>query len=133
MVRWRRTFLLLRWLVPLAMAVLGVGFALWDHAVLESGRASTHVISGTLFFGTAGPLLAWLTLNWAVAAEEARARAKEELERRNQELLFLNAIGETASQSLELQEVLDGALYKTWILQTWRLAVSGCWMDRGCT
>src|SRR5574341_774104 len=106
----RYVYLLLRWLTPLMIAALGVGFTLWNHLTSESGRLSDHAIREVLFFGTVGPLLAWLTLSWAVSLAEAKARATEELEQRNQELLLLNAIGETVSQSLELQEILDGAL-----------------------
>lgn len=107
---WRRTLVLLRWLVPVTMGGLGAGYVLWEHLVVGRGGLTAQAIREAVFLGTVGPLLSWLTLSWAVAAAEARARAKDELEKRNQELLFLNAVGETASQSLELQQVLDGAL-----------------------
>lgn len=125
----RHIHLLLRWLTPLLIAALGVGFTLWNHLVLESEQLSGHVIREALFFGTVGPLLAWLTLGWAIALAEAKARATEELERRNRALLLLNAVGETASQSLELQEILDGALDR--ILGFMSLEAGSVWVLEG--
>ncbi|MBI4770496.1 MAG: GAF domain-containing sensor histidine kinase [Chloroflexi bacterium] len=127
--QWRRTFLLLRWLVPVTMGGLGAGYVLWEHAVVGPGGLSAQAIREAVFLGTVGPLLAWLTLSWAVAAAEARARAKEELEQRNQELLFLNAIGETVSRSLELQEVLTSALDR--ILAFTELEAGTIWVLEG--
>lgn len=125
----RHIYLVLQWLTPLTIGALGVGFAVWDHLTFVSDALSAHTIREILVFGTVGPLLAWLTLRWALAQAEAKTRATEELEQRNRGLLLLNTVGETVGQSLELQEVLDGALDR--ILGFAGLEVGSLWVLEG--
>jgi GAF domain-containing protein len=99
----------LRWMIPLIFALLGIGSVLLEQLKLHGHPLSVpHVIFGVLYWGSVGPALAWLTLTWAVKAREAQ----QELAFRNRELAALNAIGEAASQSLELDQVLGTAMEK---------------------
>lgn len=55
-----------------------------------------------------------------------RRRAEEEIRRRNEELLALNAIAETVSQSLDLSHILNSALDK--VLEIMRVEVGGIYL-----
>lgn len=63
-----------------------------------------------IFLGFTGPLLAWLTLSWALVAAQSREATEKELAERNRQLAGLNSISAAVSRSLDLQEVLDEAL-----------------------
>jgi signal transduction histidine kinase/putative methionine-R-sulfoxide reductase with GAF domain len=97
----------LQWLIPLMLAVCGVSATLFEQLTLHGHHLSTpHVIFGLLYWGSVGPALAWLMLTWVIRARTAQ----QELTFRNRELAALNAIGEAASQSLDLNRVLQTAL-----------------------
>lgn len=103
----------LRWIIPLAMVMLGTGYVLFEHVmVLGYPLFSDHVTRTWIVVGIADPVLAWLILSLvlrvAVAEEESRTR----LVVRNRELAALNAIGDVASQSLKLEEIFQTALQK---------------------
>lgn len=104
------TIAILRWAVPILIAVLGPGYTLLEHTVLERSGLSPHVIREVVFLGLAGPFLAWLTLTWALQAARSRETAENELAQRNRQLASLNSIGEAVSRSLDLEEVLGQAL-----------------------
>lgn len=108
--RMSETIAVLRWVVPILIAILGPGYTLLEHTVLETTGLSAHVIREVFFLGLAGPLLAWLTLTWALQAAKSREVAENELAQRNQQLASLNQISEAVSRSLDLQKVLDEAL-----------------------
>jgi|GEM_PF-679891 len=99
----------LQWTVPLILALFGMGYVLFEQVKLHNHPLSTpHIIFGLLYWGMVGPILAWLTLSWAIKAKEAQ----QELAFRNQQLAVLNAIGEGASQTLDVEQVLQTALEK---------------------
>ncbi len=108
--RMSETMAILRWAVPILIAVLGPGYTLLEHTVLENIGLSAHVIREVVFLGLAGPFLAWLTLTWALQAARSREAAEIELAQRNQQLASLNSISEAVTRSLDLQKVLDEAL-----------------------
>lgn len=108
--RMSETIAVLRWVVPILIAILGPGYTLLEHLVLETTGLSAHVIREVFFLGLAGPLLAWLTLTWALRAARSRETAEHELAQRNRQLASLNNISEAVSRSLDLQKVLDEAL-----------------------
>ena len=94
----------LKWMIPLIFALFGIGSVLLEQVMLHSHSLSVpHVIFGVLYWGAVGPALIWLTLTWAVRARAAQ----QELAFRNRELAALNAIGEAAGQSLDLEQVLE--------------------------
>lgn len=99
----------LQWTIPLIFALFGIVYALFEQVKLHGHPLSApHVILAVLFWSSVGPALAWLTSTWAARAREAQ----QELAFRNRELSALNAIGEAASQSLDLEQVLRTALEK---------------------
>ncbi len=103
----------LRWMTPLAIALIGVGYILFEHVVLLGyPLTSAHVIRTMLVIGLVGPALAWLILNWVANTVKAEAAAEQQLAFRNRELTTLNAIGEAASQSLDLEKILQAAQEK---------------------
>ncbi|MFQ5855327.1 MAG: GAF domain-containing protein, partial [Anaerolineae bacterium] len=103
----------LRWLIPVLIAALGVGYTLLEHLLITSHSiTSAHVLREIVIIGTIGPILAWLLLTWATRIARSRQQAEEALERRNQELVALNAVGETVGRSLDLSEVLQTALHR---------------------
>lgn len=103
----------LRWAIPALIAVLGVGYTLMEHVLITPHPVtSAHVLREAVVTGTIGPTLAWLLLSWATRIAQSRQEAEEALERRNRELVALNAVGETASRSLNLDEVLQTALHR---------------------
>src|SRR5574341_1460119 len=103
----------LRWITPLTIALIGVGYILFEHVVLMGyPLTSAHVIRTMLVIGLVGPALAWLILNWAANTAKAEAEAQRELAFRNRELTTLNAIGEAASQSLDVEKILQTAQEK---------------------
>lgn len=99
----------LQWVIPLIFALFGIGYVLLEQIKLHDHTLSApQVILGILFWGSVGPALSWLTLTWVVRARQAQ----QELAFRNRELAALNAIGEAANQSLDLEQVLQTALEK---------------------
>lgn len=99
------------WVIPVLIAALGVGYTLFEHLLVAPHPVtSAHVLREAIFTGTVGPTLAWLLLSWATRIAHSRQRTEEALERRNRELVALNAVSEAASRSLELDEVLRTAL-----------------------
>jgi signal transduction histidine kinase len=108
--RMSETIAILRWAVPILIALLGPGYTLLDHIVLARTGLSPHAIREVIFLGLTGPPLAWLTLTWALRAARSREIAEIELARRNRQLASLNSISEAVSHSLDLQKVLDEAL-----------------------
>ncbi len=101
----------LRWIIPLVLAVTGAAYVLLEEAWLQGNSLVTvHVIRTVLVISLAGPTLAWLLLTWAMSLAAAEADAQAELALRNRELAALNAVGQVAGQSLNLEELLRQAL-----------------------
>ncbi len=93
-----------RWLVPLILSALGIGYVIWENLIIDGyALFSSQTLVGVALLGVIGPLLAFLTLTLAVRAERQR-------ERQRQHLLALNRIGEAVNQSLELDQVLNRAI-----------------------
>ncbi|MCZ7572784.1 MAG: GAF domain-containing sensor histidine kinase [Ardenticatenaceae bacterium] len=108
--RMSETIAILRWAVPVLIAILGPGYTLFEHLVFEQSGLSPHMMREVIFLGLTGPLLAWLTLTWAREAAFSREVTEKELAERNRQLASLNNISAAVSRSLDLQEVLDEAL-----------------------
>lgn len=103
----------LRWVIPAFIAVLGVGYTLLEHILITPHPLdSIHVVQEAIVVGSLGPVLAWLLLTWATKIARSQQQAEQTLARRHQELVALNAVGEVASRSLDLDEVLQTALHK---------------------
>lgn len=101
----------LRWAIPMVVSLVSAGYILLEQVVLQGHALSTpHVVRTLLLFGIIGPVLSWLALTWGMKAALAEAEARQELAFRNRELAALNAIVEAASQSLDLEGILQTAL-----------------------
>lgn len=105
-----RPLAILRWMVPALMLVLGSGYSLLEHLVIQGGSWSPSLLREVAFLGITGPSLAWLTLTWALRAAQSREQAEEKLARCNQQLARLNSVSLAVSRSLDLPEVLSEAL-----------------------
>lgn len=102
----------LRWVIPVLTSLLVIGYTLFEHLLITPHPIdSDHVIREALITGTIGPALIWLLLTWATRIAHSRELAEEALERRNKELVALNAVGKAASRSLDVEEVLQTALH----------------------
>jgi signal transduction histidine kinase len=103
----------LRWVIPLAIGLIGVGYILLEQVVFQGHPLfSPDVVRTAIVIELMGPALAWLILSWAKKLAVAEADAQQELAFRNRELVALNAIGDVTSQSLNLDEILRAALEK---------------------
>lgn len=103
----------LRWVIPLAVAVIGAGYVVLEQVGFQGHSISSpHVVRTLLVIGMIGPAIPWLILTWARKIAVAEAQAQRELAFRNRELAALNAIGDVTSQSLNLEEILRTALEK---------------------
>jgi signal transduction histidine kinase len=108
----------LRWAVPLAVALIGAGYMLFEQLDLERrGLFAPYLIPSVLFFGLVGPLLAWLTLTWTekvaraqVEAEAETRRLFEETRRQYQVMRALHDVALDITSRLESQQVLASIL-----------------------
>jgi signal transduction histidine kinase len=101
----------LRWVIPITLGLLGLGYTFWE-SVLWDGYPITsgQVLFGVALLAVAGPLLIFLTLTWAQRAAASYERSEMVRERQYQHLLALNRIGEAVNQSLDLDVVLNRAV-----------------------
>ncbi len=109
--RFSRLVTPLRWVIPVTLCLLGVGYTFWE-SVLWDGYPITsgQVLLGVGLLGIIGPLLTFLTLTWARRATVSYEESEAARERQYQQLLSLNRIGESVSQSLDLDIVLNRAI-----------------------
>ncbi len=102
------------WGVPMIMAIIGIAFTLFENA-RHAGEPiwPWPTVFGLLVLGLIGPVLAWLSLFWAIRTAEAYVASEEKLAQRNAELAALNALGLAAGSSLNMEKTLAAALEKT--------------------
>ncbi|MFQ5419051.1 MAG: GAF domain-containing protein [Anaerolineae bacterium] len=102
---------LLRWFIPMLMALFGAGYPAIDHLLIQQHTfLDIHTVRESLILGSVGPLLLWVSLTWLKRAIAAREEVEKTLAYRNQELSAVNAVARTAGASLKLQTILDDAL-----------------------
>jgi signal transduction histidine kinase len=98
----------LRWMIPLAVALVGAAYMLFQDALLEGRTLSApHVIAGILFFGLVGPMFASLTLTWAGRAAVAEAEAQKETRRRALQLETASQVSQRITAILDVDELLN--------------------------
>ncbi len=98
----------LRWMIPLAVALVGAAYMLFQDVLLEGRTLTTpHVIGGILFFGLVGPMFASLTLTWAGRAAVAEAEAQTETRRRARQLETASQVSQRIAAILDIDELLD--------------------------
>ncbi len=101
----------LRWVIPLTLSALGVGFVIGESIVWDGSPVlSARVLLGLVVLGLVGPLLTFLTLDWARRAAVSYERAEIARAQQYRQLLALNRIGEAVNASLDLDTVLHDAL-----------------------
>lgn len=102
---------IMRWLVPNALGLVGIGYVLGEGMWL-SGHSlfSLPILLGIGILGILGPVITFITLTYARDAVIERAHAEQDRERQHQQLVALNKIGVAVNQSLELEEVLNHAI-----------------------
>ncbi len=89
-----------RWVIPLVLAALGIGYTLWlivDHHALLSIQS---LIAFSLL-SVVGPLIAFATLNWAARGAQSLWRVEQAQARQRQHLLALNQMSESLNRELE--------------------------------
>lgn len=120
MSRLTQSITLMRRVIPLVLAALGLGYTFWEVVVADGfDLFSIRVIIGLILLGILGPLLTFFTLEWARRASAALESSEQERERHRQQLLVLNSISDAVHQSLDLDAVLDRALDR--VLELMRL------------
>lgn len=103
----------LRWIIPLAIGLIGTGYILFEQVIIqEHVLSSPDIIRTVLVIGLVGPTLAWSLLSWATQIAVAEESSRRELAFRNRELASLNAIGDVTNQALELDASLRAILEK---------------------
>jgi len=120
----------LRWAIPLAVALIGIGYILFEQVVLQGHALSgPYIAGGVLFLGLVGPVLVWLALTWAAKAALADAKAQQEPAFYSREMAFLSTVGEAASRFLDQEGVLQAALEK--MVELIGLQAGGIWLVEG--
>jgi signal transduction histidine kinase len=97
----------LRWFVPALVAVLGVGYTLFEHLLITSlPITAPHVLREAIVIGSLGPTLAWLLLTGATRIAHSRQQAEEALERRALQLEAASQVSQKVNAILEVDELL---------------------------
>lgn len=91
-----------RWLIPITLSVLGIGYTYWEVIQLDGYElTSEQAVFGFLLQGFISPIIAFLTLTWALSGLEYWEQAQQESEIQRQHLLELNRMSAAANQELE--------------------------------
>jgi signal transduction histidine kinase len=102
------------WVGPGLMALIGVGYMLFEYQRHSSDPGSLWAgLLGLAVFGFIGPALSWVYLRWAINAAEAYLTSQQQLMRRAEELATLNELSVAASHSLDLDTTLATILDQT--------------------
>ncbi len=111
---------LLRWAIPLGVALLGGTYFLFEQVVVQGyPPTAPHVIRTVLFLFLVGPTLSWILLTWTLDLARAEANVHRELAARS-------AVGDVTGQSLDLQTILGRALEK--IIEYLELPAGRIWL-----
>lgn len=97
------------WIVPACLAILSLAYIGFEQMVMHGYPLwSPQVLRGALTWALLVPFLVWLVLRQT----RQSIQASSEVAFRHRELVTLNAIGDAANHSLELNEVLQTALVR---------------------
>lgn len=101
----------LRWIIPLATALLGLGYLIIEEVILlERAPSPAAIARGALVLGVVMPVLIWLSLRWATKSARATLDARHQPTVLNQGAGVLHAVGEAVSRFLVEEKVLEVAL-----------------------
>lgn len=99
---------ILRWLVPVTVALVGVAYMVLEHVVFEGHSLSVpYAFFGIVFLGLLGPALARLTLTWALKAALAEAEAEKQTKHRALQLEAASQASQKITAILEMDELLS--------------------------
>ena len=91
-----------RWLIPGALAALGIGYTLSESIYRsEYSVTSEPAVMGLLLLGLVGPGLVWVTLTWALRGAEYWEQTQRESDLQRQHLLEINQMSAAMNQELE--------------------------------
>jgi len=102
-----------RWLLPLILAGILVGYESLEHVLMVRPFVSASLWWELFLFGMAGPVAVWYFLNWITAQVRARVQAEEQLQQLVEQLRQAEDDARQANVALEqkvaerTQELLD--------------------------
>lgn len=108
-----RKLAVVRWLLPLLLATVVVGYETLEHVVYESEPIGIDFVTELGFFGILGPLLVALGLGWLLRNLDTQERAEAEIRRLNASLEQ-----QVAERTLSLQQAYQELEKKNLELQT---------------
>ncbi len=98
-----------RWMVPLAVAALGVGYALGEQVWFEGmSVTSAPVIRGIVILGIVTPLLVWFAIRWTFRIE--RSWLYEETRQRYEAMVALHETSLDIIARLDTPQLLEALL-----------------------
>jgi signal transduction histidine kinase len=97
----------LRWIVPILMSLVGLGYVLLESAFWTHDLVVSRLVREIIVLGAVGPLFTWITLRWAANAAQKSAEAQQQLEQENEDVFIFHAISKAAIHSINLDENLD--------------------------
>ncbi len=97
----------LRWIVPTLIAVLSVGYILFENLLIASSPIDlTHTLREAIIIGTLGFTLTWLLLTWITRIAQSRQQVIESLEWRVLQLETASQVSQKIVAILEVDELL---------------------------
>lgn len=97
----------LRWVIPLLMSAVGIGYILVEHFLIIPGQiAHIHTFRQAAVIGTLGPALAWLLLTWATSIARSQQKAEEALARQALQLEIASEVSRKVSAILDVDQLL---------------------------
>lgn len=95
----------LRWVIPLSLALTGIGYALFEHVWVQGqALSSPPFLRAVLVLGIANPLIFWMTLNQITKTENTRLH--EQAQRHALHLEAASLVGQRVTSMLDLDSLL---------------------------
>jgi len=126
----------LRWLVPLALSLLGLIYVLGETFIQHEHDAQDQIVVmvGVILLSVIGPTISYLGFDWALRTSDRLHEAERALLEQNRQLSIIAEISRVANQSLDAELVLNETLERLldlieadigaiWLRQNNRLAL----------
>lgn len=106
-----RVLSITQWIVPVLMAVIGIGYTVFEH-LRHIGEPAWPwlTVVGIFILGLLGPAFSWVVIHWAYRAAEAYLSSQKQLVKRAEELAALNKLSLATSHSLDLDKTISTIL-----------------------
>jgi signal transduction histidine kinase len=108
-----------RWLIPIAISTLGIGYTFWETVLSDhQSITSEQAVMGFLLLGFIAPTLAFATMTWAIQGAQYWEDAQRTSERQRQQLTELNQELEArvAQRTAELEQAKEELAEKAQVL-----------------